>query len=531
MVKTFYPPARICPVEITMCKPKSFFCFYFQSHLKKPLLVISLLLGYTVLAQAQVFFDRASVTISKDATFYIIGSLELNNNTRVNNEGQIIITDNWINNSDPGIFGQSSGAVILKNGDHLIGGNSPTLFHTLQISDSGLTSLDTSCFTGGYYKNGILAIGKNTVVLNENYLHITNPMPGALKFSSGYFTSGGPGSSAAIKWNIDSIQGQRLIPFGTLAGIQIPIRYELMSGDAGTVSFSTYPVKKLTPLNFGDSLNQAMQGRIARFWQISGDGKTGISALSFVYSAEDGDTSLKADFLLAGKTDTSRYWECISKPDPAIDYRMWPVSTMYSSFTLVSIGSESRTACGLTFFAFPINEGKAVVSRWITNACYADVLYEVERSADGIHYKKTDVVNAGEEIKTNHTYESKDLSPLAGNSWYRVKKFLEDGSSEYSEAAKVFFNTPDEIEVTFYPNPVHGLAHLKINAGELSFNDMFLQVFDAIGKTIFSKNITEMSQPDVHLFEFDCTFMMPGLYAFKLHNHNKVLKVGNFIVR
>lgn len=499
-------------------------------NLKKPISFFLVIVLLPAFSTAQVYFNHAKIFISQDATLFIKGNLEIKDSASINNSNKIIVTGNWINNSGAHVFGTSEGVTILKNGNHIIGGSSPTAFNSLEILDSGRTTLHASCITGGYFKLGILNIGKNILLLNGNDLIIKNPLPEALNFSSGQIVSELPANKSAVIWFMDSIPGKRTIPFGTTSGLPIPIYFNSIRNINGSVTFSTYPVQKLQPLNFGDSLNQLVNKNISRFWNVIVDDTSGEAGISLSYSQEDGDTSLKSDFYVAGENDSTNKWEILRTDTASNSFNMCKSVSSFSTFAMVSMGVSQRTACGLTFFAFPVNEGKAVVCRWITNNCFSDAYYEIERSAEGNHFIKTDNTDAIADQKITHQYESKDLSPLFGTSYYRVKKYLKAGDFEYSEVAKVYFNKTDEIEVAFYPNPVHGLAHLKINAGEIPFSELFLQVFDAMGKTIFSKNLSQINQVDAHLFEFDCTFMNPGLYAFNLHTGALILKQGSFIV-
>lgn len=93
---------------------------------------------------------------------------------------------------------------------------------------------------------------------------------------------------------------------------------------------------------------------------------------------------------------------------------------------------------------------KQVLLQWHTANEINSSHFEIERSANGSHFKIIASVSATG-LGAN-TYNIADKLPLNGINYYRLKMIDKDGSSNYSETVKIHFE--NQAMVTVLPNPV-----------------------------------------------------------------------------
>ena len=97
--------------------------------------------------------------------------------------------------------------------------------------------------------------------------------------------------------------------------------------------------------------------------------------------------------------------------------------------------------------------------QWTVSDDQAVRFYEVQRSADGIHFSSLQTVNASQS-SIQKTYQYMDEFPVNGDNYYRIKEVDVNGIIAYSNivrSAIKIFN-----EVTIAPNPAS--AFITISA-------------------------------------------------------------------
>jgi subtilisin-like proprotein convertase family protein len=113
--------------------------------------------------------------------------------------------------------------------------------------------------------------------------------------------------------------------------------------------------------------------------------------------------------------------------------------------------------------------------------------YEVEKSADGIHFSKasteTNVLNGDRSA----AYRWVDKEPVAGFNFYRIRSVGQDGMTKVSGIVKVLYEKP-AASITLYPNPVTGnnfnLYFVNQPAGEYT-----VRLLNNAGQPIAAKKI------------------------------------------
>ncbi|MCP9751982.1 hypothetical protein EGI32_13520 [Ferruginibacter sp. HRS2-29] len=130
------------------------------------------------------------------------------------------------------------------------------------------------------------------------------------------------------------------------------------------------------------------------------------------------------------------------------------------------------------------NSDRSIAVKWsVENELNID-RYEVERSADGIHF--TGILTAASTNSRN--YAKDDLSPLSKDNFYRIKATSVSGQVQYSAIVKVApVKTISSISV--YPNPVEGkIVNLRFT--DMPSGNYQLQLANNLGQIVYSGTAT-----------------------------------------
>jgi hypothetical protein len=130
-------------------------------------------------------------------------------------------------------------------------------------------------------------------------------------------------------------------------------------------------------------------------------------------------------------------------------------------------------------------------------------VYVVERSKDGIHFESIGSVNPNIESSTL-SYQFDDVSPLDGNSYYRIQEIDLDGKSKYSTI--VFLSGINDIQVSIYPNPAKDQFFIKSS----NVTNTKVSITNTEGKVVLSdfQLVNEISSIDVSTLSAGVYFVL-----------------------
>ena len=140
--------------------------------------------------------------------------------------------------------------------------------------------------------------------------------------------------------------------------------------------------------------------------------------------------------------------------------------------------------------------------------------YEVEYSADGIHFTVIGEVSASDVFIKNYNFVH--FQPLAGDAFYRIKINKINGESEYQKVLKVVI--PSKISaIHIYPNPVQGhvinLQFVKQPLGKYRF-----VLHNSLAQKVLSKEITYSGETYLSL---NCSrILTAGVYQLEIIKPN-----------
>lgn len=132
------------------------------------------------------------------------------------------------------------------------------------------------------------------------------------------------------------------------------------------------------------------------------------------------------------------------------------------------------------------NKNNGVQVDWLSENQNNVRIFEVEKSADGIHFNKYDIINA--KSGSSNSYGWFDATPANGNNYYRIKAIDFDGKFIYSAMQMIKFNK-DKFLV--YPNPIKKGESLQINFPKEKINK--IEILNASGQIVYRVEINTLS--------------------------------------
>ncbi len=151
--------------------------------------------------------------------------------------------------------------------------------------------------------------------------------------------------------------------------------------------------------------------------------------------------------------------------------------------------------------------------------------YVVERSIDGDKFSSIGEVEASTLPGNEHSYSFLDNSPFASKNYYRIKQVDKNGSYSYSKIISVTIDEPLGSWVV-YPNPTTDKVNLFCNA---NYNNMQIEVYDAIGKLIFSQTKEKANKGEV--ISVSLNNLAKGVYSIKIQASNAATTTKKVLVQ
>lgn len=162
-----------------------------------------------------------------------------------------------------------------------------------------------------------------------------------------------------------------------------------------------------------------------------------------------------------------------------------------TSFSEFGAGGGSSSGGGLpielvSFHAVAV--GNTVELKWQTETELNNDYFTIERSSDGETFTGIEIVQGAGNSSQHRNYETVDLNPLAGTSYYRLKQTDYNGAFTYSDVVSVTINKSDLFTIS--PNPVSdSRITLQLNKEEITGDAQWVFITDMSGKTVFTQNL------------------------------------------
>ena len=324
------------------------------------------------------------------------------------------------------------------------------------------------------------------------------------------------------------------LPIGkdtTTGSFFAPVKLKPVTAALKNYTAEYFPSKHFDQANI--DAGQLHHVSFVEFWEIacnvSGPGSTATVALSWRPSSGIGNgnpadsTQAKADLVLAHYFNDgfvlqwhieSSYPSFTIRPGSNINDGYLFADVMSGIFSPFTIGTKSAfnlLPIKLLGFTAKKTGQRKIMLQWSTKAELPSIVYEVERSKDGINFAA--IASVASKNGTENNYSITDNDPLTGYNYYRLK--IKDGRSvDYSGVIKVKM---DELFVSVYPNPATKMIFIQHDKAVAGSN---ISIFAADGKKIYTVKAAEGSNQSSLSVE-----MLPaGLYIIEFNTGTSFIK-------
>jgi hypothetical protein len=442
--------------------------------------------------------ESASSILNVDGNLNINtgGLLDLNAN------GTINLAGNYNNYHNAGGFDEANSTVILDGTiDQNLNTNGFTevFHHITSAKPSGNIILQDNTTLDA---TGVLTLADDHLVLNSSVLQLNNGSINAIVKTIGTIideSGASTGNNAGkIAWNIGTITGAHEFPFAISAGGNyIPFTFDLVSGNAGVVSVSTYGTASnnlpwpSSPQNVSNLMSQTgllPDNRIAtvdRFWQIDPTGSP-TANLTFTYQASELPQAPYDDpFNIIAQRYNSTLNKWVDQITPGQIASPFSVTvpniSTFSPWTLASFASPLPAEL-IQFDVVPVN--KEVSITWATASEINVNYFELLRSHDGFEFNTIATVDAVGNSTLLNQYTTVDPQPFMGLSYYKLNTVDNDGSSKLSDMKPVYF---DGMSAT--PYVATSATNWTIYYTSPSEESVLVEIYDASGKLVQTERI------------------------------------------
>jgi hypothetical protein len=150
------------------------------------------------------------------------------------------------------------------------------------------------------------------------------------------------------------------------------------------------------------------------------------------------------------------------------------------------INSDGSLPIVLTEFT-AVADGKRAKIEWATSSEQNNDRFEIERSADGIHFTKMITVKSQSGSAIVKRYQTFDNSPLNGINFYRLVQFDINGRSTTYGIKRINFKLDPKAVVTAYPNP--SVAGIGLLLSNYSGKTVAVMVTDVAGRIVHKQTV------------------------------------------
>jgi len=172
----------------------------------------------------------------------------------------------------------------------------------------------------------------------------------------------------------------------------------------------------------------------------------------------------------------------------------------------------------IRFTAKGIND-QQVQLNWQTDTEINNDFFTIERSINGVNWVEIgEIVGAGNSSSLL-SYESTDINPSLGVSYYRLKQTDFDGEYSYSHIESVNVKNSRNSNIEIFPNPTINQITIVGDLNELKE----ITIYNILGQNVTS--LTKQIENNGNELRIDLSQLNPGIYYVKTKNTaNKVYK-------
>ncbi len=462
------------------------------------LLIFSLLTLVTSQSQTDLQNNGILFIADRSDILYISGTFTNAKTGILTNNGSLFVRQNFINSQPDMILG--SGTLYLKGSSmQIIGGTEPFRVFNLVTDNKAGIILNTNLHVSGVhaFSNGII-----TTSITPNYL----------VYEAGSSYTGSSDSRHVNGWVKKLGNTNFIFPVGNgtyLRSVELDNLSALSEFDAKYNTITPDATNVGAPIALVDTFE---------YWNISKvSGGTAEVTLNWnnskinfpAYSLPEirvvnysGGLWMNRGGLATGKTTSTG--EVVS--NTVSDFGLFGFGSIVSSLPLQFMGFTAQRKQNYSLLD------------WTTSREFNVDHFEIERSDDGISFRKIGMTAAHNTIGTNN-YQYKDNLPLNGIAWYRIKSVDKNGLYNYSKVAIVSDHRTNNNGIYVINNPVYQFIYLFTGADYAGKYDY--SIINANGQLMQKGNINA-SAGGITTIPLSVA-MAPGIYVLDIRNNVRVL--------
>ena len=165
-----------------------------------------------------------------------------------------------------------------------------------------------------------------------------------------------------------------------------------------------------------------------------------------------------------------------------------------------------------------VADNNEVALKWTTASEINNDFFTIERSADGRNFEPVGFVQGAGNSNKVLNYHKRDIQPLEGISYYRLKQTDYDGSYEYSYIVSVKMDNRTNVsDILLYPNPNNGRFNIQ-HAGE---SNLLFKIYDMHGRMVYASeaaplNVTQISETNLKTGLYSVVFEGAEIFTRKM---------------
>lgn len=167
-------------------------------------------------------------------------------------------------------------------------------------------------------------------------------------------------------------------------------------------------------------------------------------------------------------------------------------------------------------FNATVIEGNKVRLDWFTVTETNNAGFEIERSKDGVNFKKIFFIGGNGTTTNRNTYSYIDDNVNFGTYYYRLKQIDNDGTFTYFKVVAVDLGSPVNFRLNQnFPNPFNPSTKISFVVPANVKEKITLKIFDLLGNEIITL-VNDTLPSGEHEVEFVASNLRSGVYLYRL---------------
>lgn len=204
-----------------------------------------------------------------------------------------------------------------------------------------------------------------------------------------------------------------------------------------------------------------------------------------------------------------------------------PASKAINRFIVVFSAAPGVAAFRFSSIAANSNNTSVIIN-WQVNQELNLAYYEVEHSADNIHFNVLHRSFPLYNDENGGTYQYNDMMPLNTDNFYRIRCVNKSGPSTYSDIVKISVPAPTT-GMNVYPNPVINHS-FQINLHKLVPGKYYIKLTTSSGQQVYAGTVTISSYNFTPTIKLD-TRLGKADYNLSIFSANGIINTQRLVIQ